>query len=92
MTAGEMLGAVEVRFQQPAPGTCGFTEFQITRTSHGPAVAAMLAERVRQDLLEAGITRSDGWLPTRRPHGRRFFRALGRLRRSVDGPDVLVIS
>ncbi|GAA4509583.1 hypothetical protein [Nonomuraea ferruginea] len=92
VTAGDVLGAVEVQFQQPAPDSCRFTEFQITRTSHGPAVAAMLADRIRHDLKEAGITRSDGWLQTGYPHGRRFFRAVGRLRRSADGSDFLVIS
>ncbi|MFD2353071.1 hypothetical protein ACFSTC_32965 [Nonomuraea ferruginea] len=52
----------------------------------------MLADRIRHDLKEAGITRSDGWLQTGYPHGRRFFRAVGRLRRSADGSDFLVIS
>ena len=93
VTAGEVLGTVEIQFQQPSPDTCEFTDFQITRTRHGQAVAAMLARHVRQDLQDAGMTRITGWLPEDYlyPHSRRFLRTLGRIHEPADEPSILFI-
>ncbi|MFF4193981.1 hypothetical protein [Nonomuraea sp. NPDC001831] len=90
--AGEVLGTVEIQLQQPSPDTCELTEFTITRTGHGQAVSGLLGRRVRQDLQEAGISRTTGWLPWNDlyPHGRRFLRVLGRIREGSDGVQVLI--
>ncbi|MEV4370731.1 hypothetical protein AB0J71_26935 [Nonomuraea sp. NPDC049637] len=90
--AGEVLGTVEIQLQQPSPDTCELTEFTITRTRHGQAVSGLLGRRVRQDLQEAGISRTTGWLPRNvlYPHGRRFLRVLGRMREGSDGAQVLI--
>ncbi|MEU6787710.1 hypothetical protein ABZ912_51700 [Nonomuraea angiospora] len=91
VTSGEVLGTVEIQLQQPSPDTCAFTEFRITRTRHGQAVAAMLGRRIRHDLQDAGIARASGWLPEDYPHGRRFLRALGEIHAPSDGPNVLFV-
>lgn len=90
--AGEVLGTVEIQLQQPSPDTCRLTEFKITRSRHGQAVAGLLGRRVRQELQEAGISRTTGWLPQNNlyPHGRRFLRVLGRIREGSEGADVLI--
>ncbi|MFI7425050.1 hypothetical protein [Nonomuraea sp. NPDC049684] len=89
---GEVLGTVEIQLQQPSPDTCRLTAFTITRGRHGQAVADLLGRRVRQDLQEAGISRTTGWLPQNGlyPHGRRFLRVLGRIREGSDGAHVLI--
>ncbi|GAA4935404.1 hypothetical protein HD597_010258 [Nonomuraea thailandensis] len=94
VTAGEVLGSVEIQLRQPSPDMCKFTEFEITRTRHGQAVAGKLARHIRQDLLEAGIRCATGWLPKENlyPHGRRFLRMLGRLDESFDGPSSLFLA
>ncbi|MFC4013390.1 hypothetical protein ACFOY2_39615 [Nonomuraea purpurea] len=93
VTAGEVLGTVEIQFQQPSLDLCKFTDFRITRTRHGQAVAAMLARRIRHDLQDAGITRATGWLPEEYlyQHSRRFLRTLGEIHEPADGPSVLFI-
>ncbi|MFI6174350.1 hypothetical protein ACIA8R_02285 [Nonomuraea sp. NPDC051191] len=92
LTAGEVLGTVEIQFQQPSPDACRFTDFLVTRTRHGQAVVGMLARRVRQDLQGAGVGRTTGWLPGTHlyPHGRLFLRVLGRTCEGSDGPSVLI--
>ncbi|YCK33349.1 hypothetical protein ACNF49_04350 [Actinomadura sp. ATCC 39365] len=92
LVAGEVLGTVEIQLQQPSPDTCRFTEFKVTRSRHGQAVANLLGRHVRQDLQGAGISRTTGWLPVNSlyPHGRRFLRVLGRTREGSDGAHVLI--
>ncbi|MFB4276188.1 hypothetical protein ACBJ59_12920 [Nonomuraea sp. MTCD27] len=93
VTTGEVLGTVEIKLQEPSPDSGKFTEFEITRTRHGQAVAAMLARHVLRDLQRAGVARITGWLPddSRYPHGRRFLRMLGEIHKPDDGRSVLVI-
>ncbi|WP_162795787.1 GNAT family N-acetyltransferase [Nonomuraea lactucae] len=91
VTAGEVLGTVELQLQQPSPDMCKFTDFVITRTRRGQAVAARLARHIRHDLRAEGITRITDWLPTDYSHGRRFLRALGEIRTPSGAPEFLLI-
>jgi hypothetical protein len=91
VTPGEVLGTVEIQFRQPSPDACRFTDFQITRTRHGQAVAAMLARRARDDLRDAGITRTSGRLLQDQPYARRFLGMLGEVHETAHGHATLVI-
>ncbi|MEV0828533.1 hypothetical protein [Nonomuraea rubra] len=93
VTAGEVLGTVEIQLQQPSPDTFTFTDFEMTRTRHGRAVARKLARHVRQDLQKAGLTHTTGWIPSNglRPHGRHFLRALGRIHEPAGEPSTLFL-